>query len=55
MDWVIIPDVHGDIGRLRRTLISAGFHEHGHGFRHPGGKKALFLGDETLLGAPLPG
>lgn len=45
MGWVIIPDIHGDTGRLCRTMAAAGFRAHGDGFRHPDGVKALFLGD----------
>ena len=45
MDWVVIPDIHGDLGRLRRTMAAAGFSAQGEGFRHPEGRKVLFLGD----------
>lgn len=45
IDWTVIPDVHGDHGRLRRVMSAAGFLEHGRGFHHPDGRKALFLGD----------
>lgn len=43
--WLIIPDVHGDFERMRTVLHANGFREHGAGFRHDEGRKALFLGD----------
>jgi hypothetical protein len=54
----IIPDPHGDHGRLRRTLDHLGYVETAGAPRHPAGRQAAFLGDFIdLLGtkAPPPG
>lgn len=45
MNYVIIPDIHADLNRLRATMTAAGFRPHGEGFRSETGAKALFLGD----------
>lgn len=51
----IIPDLHGDIGRLRRTLEHLGYRRAEGVWRHPGGRKAAFLGDFIdLLGDKAP-
>lgn len=45
MKYVVIPDVHADLERLRTTMASAGFAPHQNGFRSENGQKAIFLGD----------
>jgi hypothetical protein len=41
----IIPDIHGDLGRLEATLESLGARHSSGAWRMPGGRKAAFLGD----------
>ncbi|WP_430258281.1 metallophosphoesterase [Neorhizobium sp. IRS_2294] len=41
----IIPDIHGDIDRLNRTLAQLGYEETSTSLRHPAGRVAAFLGD----------
>jgi hypothetical protein len=41
----IIPDIHGDYFKLKKTLISLGYEFRSHGWVHPQGRKAIFLGD----------
>jgi hypothetical protein len=41
----IIPDIHGDIGRLHRTLAQLGYVGRSGSWRHPEGRVAAFLGD----------
>lgn len=45
MRHLIIPDVHGDIERLRLALEANGFTPHGAGYRSDEGVRAIFLGD----------
>lgn len=41
----IIGDIHGHAGELEALLQSMGYRENGTVFRHPEGRKAIFLGD----------
>jgi len=46
----IIPDIHADIGRLTRTLLSLGYVQGGGTWVHPEGRVAAFLGDFIDMG-----
>lgn len=46
-----IPDIHGDLDRLTRTLDALGYREEGGIWRHPAGRVAVFLGDLIDKGA----
>lgn len=41
----IIGDIHGHYDKLAALLRKLGYAQHGDGFRHPGGRKVVFLGD----------
>lgn len=41
----IISDVHGEAAKLESLLTKLSYKEVGQGFRHPEGRKAVFLGD----------
>lgn len=41
----IIPDIHGDYFKLKKILVSLGYEFNTNGWSHPGGRKAVFLGD----------
>jgi hypothetical protein len=41
----IIGDIHGQIGKLKSLLEKLGYRPLNGGFRHPGGRKVIFLGD----------
>jgi hypothetical protein len=41
----IIGDIHGQYGKLINLLARLGYKPHGASFRHPEGRKVLFLGD----------
>lgn len=41
----IIGDIHGCASALEALLVDLGYREHGLVFRHPGGRKVVFLGD----------
>lgn len=42
--WDIIPDIHGQWGKLTAMLESLGYQKRG-GWRHPEGRRVVFLGD----------
>ena len=41
----LIGDIHGQHGKLLALLTRLGYHAHGSTFRHPEGRKVIFLGD----------
>ncbi len=41
----LIGDIHGQHGKLTALLHHLGYLPQGHTFRHPGGRKVIFLGD----------
>ena len=45
MDYDIIADVHGQIGKLEALLRKLGYRRKDGAWRHPDGRMALFLGD----------
>ena len=46
----IIPDIHADIERLTRTLLTLGYVPEGASWAHPEGRIAAFLGDFIDMG-----
>lgn len=46
----IIPDIHADIDRLTRTLLTLGYVPEGASWAHPEGRIAAFLGDFIHMG-----
>lgn len=41
----LIGDIHGQHNKLTQLLHHLGYRPHGEGFRHPEGRKVIFLGD----------
>lgn len=41
----LIGDIHGHQDKLERLLVKLGYHTHAAAYRHPLGRKAIFLGD----------